>query len=108
MAQVLARQGQTALADAAFADALSSWRQLLKDHPSDPQYRCALGDQLNQWALVLRDRSELAKAVEYLEEAVALQTRALEIQPHSLGREAVEEDRLGLGVVSTFDRGVTP
>jgi len=52
------------LADAVFADALSSWRQLLSDHPSDSHYMRTLGDQLNQWALVLRDRGELAKAVE--------------------------------------------
>jgi len=34
--------------------------------------------------LVLRDRGELARAVEYLEEAVALQKRAAELQPHNL------------------------
>ncbi len=58
-------------------------RALVKDYPKDAEYHSKLGNALNNWAGLLRDRGQPEKAVSLLEEAVRCQKEALRAFPRN-------------------------
>jgi tetratricopeptide (TPR) repeat protein/serine/threonine protein kinase len=83
LGDVLREAGRPDEAMEAYGKALKLWRKLAAGSPGVPAYQSQLGATLNNLAIELNGRKDFAQAARLLEEAVARQKAALDIDPRN-------------------------
>jgi hypothetical protein len=91
--------GHTLEAEAAYRDAENILQQLVADFPSMHDYRCALGNSMDQRAELVRARKDPHSARQLLEQAWPYIEEALKVNPdHPFYRQVRCENRQYLAV----------